>query len=391
MRIVVLITILALALACGGAAPASPSSSVAVPASTGTAAPGREEVLVALTDTVIVPRYREAAGAMDELRAALDGLCAAPAADGLAAARAAWRDARAGWLRTQATWFGPVMERRSRSLVDWSPVDAPRIEETLAGRDAISPEVVREFLGASQRGLGAMEYILFASPGGGGDVDYGADDGAILDALDGAASVRCQYLTALGAVAAAEVDAALGDWTGDNPEGKAYAGYFNGTASSSLLGKAAVDELVRTSVFLTRSIADMRLGKALGQAAGGEGGGPEPAALRAGPGHNTAADFRSQVLGMQDIYQGGAGGPGLSGLVRGLSPAADDRMQASFVAMLAAIEELPEPLAAAIRDNPEPARRAYQQIQDFQRTLNTEVVSLLGVSVGFADTDGDGG
>ena len=378
MRIAVLITILALGLACGGAAPA--------PASTGAAAaPGREEVLVALTDTVIVPGYRAAAEEMNELRAALDGLCAAPSAEGLAAARIAWRDARAGWLRTQATWFGPVMERRSRSLVDWSPVDAPRIEETLAGRDAISPEVVREFLGASQRGLGAMEYILFASPGGDGD------DGAILDALDGAASVRCQYLTALGAVAAAEVDAALGDWMGDNPEGKAYAGYFNGTASSSLLGKAAVDELVRTSVFLTRSIADMRLGKALGQASGAVGGGPEPAALRAGPGHNTAADFRSQVLGMQDIYQGGAGGPGLSGLVRGLSPEADERMQASFVAMLAAIGELPEPLPAAIRDNPEPARRAYQQVQDFQRTLNTEVVSLLGVSVGFADTDGDGG
>ena len=162
-----------------------------------------------------------------------------------------------------------------------------------------------------------MEYILFASPGGGGD------DGAILDALDGAASVRCQYLTALGAVAAAEADAVVGYWTGDNPEGRAYAGYFNGTAASSLLGKAAVDELVRTSVFLTRSIADMRLGKALGPAAGGEGGTPEPAALRAGPGHNTAADFRSQALGMRDIYQGGAGGPGLSGLVRGLSPEAD--------------------------------------------------------------------
>ena len=169
MRIAVLITILALGLGCGGAAPApaSPSSSATLtaPASTGaSAAPGREEVLVALTDTVIVPGYRAAAEGMNELRAALDGLCAAPAADGLAAARIAWRDARAGWLRTQATWFGPVMERRSRSLVDWSPVDAPRIEETLAGRDAISPEVVREFLGASQRGLGGDGVYFVCQP-----------------------------------------------------------------------------------------------------------------------------------------------------------------------------------------------------------------------------------
>ena len=394
MRVVILIIVLALALglACAGGAPA-PASSPAEPAemppaeTAATAPPSRQEVLVALTDTVIVPRYRAAAEGMNGLRAALDALCAAPSPEGLAAARAAWRGARDPWLRTQATWFGPVMERRSRSLVDWSPVDPPRIEQMLVSRDAVSPEVVREFLGASQRGLGAMEYILFANPGGDGD----ADDGAILDALGGPASLRCQYLTALGAVAATETDAALADWTGDNPEGKAYAGYFNGTAASSLLGKAAVDELVRASVFLTRSIADMRLGKALGQAPGVDGGARDPAALLAGPGHNTVADFRSQVLGMQDIYRGGGDGPGLSGLVRGLSPAADERMEASFAAMLAAIDELPEPLPAAIRDNPEPVRRAYQQIQHFQRTLNTEVVSLLGVSVGFADTDGDGG
>ena len=409
MRIAILITMLAVALtlalsaglACGGArpAPAPPSpSSTPREAAAAPAPPTRQEVLVALTDTVIVPRYREAAGAMNDLSAALDALCAAPAPDGLAAARTAWRTARASWLRTQAAWFGPVMERRSRSLVDWSPVDPPRIEQTLSSRDAISPEVVREFLGASQRGLGAMEYILYGSvrgSEGAGNGDAAADDAEVLDALSGPASIRCQYLTALGVVADAETEAVLVDWAGDNLSGKAYAGYFNGTASSSLLGKAAVDELVRTSVFLTRNIADMRLGKALGMAPGispdADGGAAEPAALRAGPAHNTVADFRSQVLGMQDIYQGGDNGPGLSGLVRGLSPAADDRMRASFAAVLAAIDDLPEPLPAAILDNPEPARRAYQQMQDFQRILNTEVVSLLGVSVGFADTDGDGG
>lgn len=335
----------------------------------------RSEALVGLTDTVIVPRFQEVAAGMNGLKDALHTLCARPSPATLGDARVAWREARAPWMRSQAMWFGPIMERRSRALVDWSPVDPERIEQTLARREAIAAADAREFLGATQRGLGAIEYIIFG------------DDGAILAALEPPGGIRCQYLTALGDVAAAETDGALADWTGDNAEGKAYAGYFNGTAASSMLEKAAVDEVVRTSVFLTRSITDMRLGAALGV----DGGAPEPDAIPAGEGHNAVADLRNQVLGMQDVYRGGDAGPGISGLVRGVSPDADDRMTAGFSAVLEAIDGLTEPLPASIADNPEPARQAHQRLQDFQRALNTEVVSLLGVTVGFADTDGDGG
>ena len=365
---------------------ASPTPSQA-PADTG--AVSRQEVLVNLTDTVMVPRYQAVAAEMDSLRDALHTLCANPTPDALDAARTAWRQARAPWMRTQAFWFGTVMERRSLSLLDWSPVEPARIETMLSERDAVAASDVTEFLAATQRGLGAIEYIIFSDDDSDGDGD--GNDAAILAALTPADSIRCQYLTALGEVSAAETAGILADWTGANAAGKAYAGYFNGTAASSLLGKAAVDEIVRHSVFLTRSITDMRLGAALDGNGGIEGGNPDPDALLAGPGHNTVADIRNQVLGMQDLYQGGATGPGVGALVRGISPDADDRMTVHFGNVLMALDGLSEPLPESIAGNPEPARNAHRQLQEFQRALNTEVVSLLGVSVGFADTDGDGG
>ena len=337
--------------------------------------PSRQDVLVSLTDLVIVPRFQSVADAMNGLKDALHTLCAGPSPATLDGARTAWRDARAPWMRAQAMWFGPVMERRSRSLVDWSPIDPERIEAMLADRDAVMAADVREFLASTQRGLGAIEYVIFG------------DDGAVLAALGQPDGICCQYLTALGDVAAAETDGVLADWTGAKPDGKAYAGYFNGTAANSLLDKAAVDELVRTSVFLTRSITDLRLGQALGA----NNGPPEPAAIPGGAGQNAVADLRNQALGMQDVYLGSGPGYGLSALVRGVSPDADDRMIAGFKAALAAIDQLAEPLQSTIVDNPEPARMAHERLQSFQRALNTEVVSLLGVSVGFADTDGDGG
>ena len=96
---------------------------------------------------------------------------------------------------------------------------------------------------------------------------------------------------------------------------------------------------------------------------------------------------------MQDTYLGAGneGSLGISALVQGVSKDADERMRGHFTAALEAIDGLREPLQTTVVSDPESARLAHQRMQELQRALNTEVVSLLGVTVGFAGTDGDGG
>ncbi len=349
--------------------------SVLVAACTGGRHATPQDVLVSLTEEVIVPRFQAVSDAMNGLRTALHTLCATPSPTTLTAARTAWRDARTPWMRSQAMWFGPVMQRRTRSWVDWSPVHEAGIQQMLSERDTIGPEHVREFLPANQRGLGAIEYVLFA------------DDQQVLTQLTQPDSIHCAYVTSLGDVIAAEMAGVLADWTGTNADGNAYAAYFNGTGRSALVDQAAVDEVVRTSVFLTRSITDMQLGKALGA----DSGQPEPAAIPGGAGHNVVADLWNQVAGMQDVYVGAEAGFGLSDLVRGVSKETDTRVVAGFEEALAAIDKLEEPLRDKVLNDPELAWQAHARLKELQRVLNTEVVSLLGVSVGFADTDGDSG
>ncbi len=339
----------------------------------------RQEVLVSLTDDVIVPRYRVLVEETEALRSSLRSLCEQPNQARLDIARTAWRDAREPWLRSQAAWFGPIMDRRSRSFVDWSPVEPGRIEGMLARGDSIDANHAREFLSSTQRGLGAIEYVLFQ------------DDAAILVALGQPDSVRCQYVVALADVVADETGAAFDDWTGNNPEGRSYAGYLNGTASSSLIGRAAVDEVVSGSIHLSRIISDMGLGRALGV----EDTQPDPYAIPGGLGHNQVADIRNQMLGMQDIYIGASdpdrGDLGIGALVRGVDEDADLRVRAAFENALSAIDNLEEPLIQTMHQHPGPALEAYQSLKELQIALNTDVVSVLGVTVGFADTDGDGG
>ena len=372
---------LPIAAGCASAAPAASAPTASAPtvsAPTAAADPtaSRQDVLVSLTADVIAPRFETAAAEMNTLRDSLHTLCGSPTAANLQSAQDAWRNARESWMRSQAMWFGPVMDRRSRSLVDWAPVEPERIEDLLSTRDDITAEYVSEFLASTQRGLGAVEYIIFG------------DEAAALEALSASDGVRCRYLTALGDVAAAELDGVVADWTVGNAESGAYAGYFDGTAESALLGRSAVAEVVRTSVFLTRSITDMRLGKALGI---GDDVKADPSAIPMGAAHNAVADMRNQVLGMQDLYVGSDGGLGLGALIAGLSAAADERMRAAFENALEAIGQMEEPLHANMAQNPAAAQAAHARLAELKRALNTEVVSLLDVSVGFADTDGDGG
>ncbi|MCY3782731.1 MAG: imelysin family protein [Chloroflexi bacterium] len=339
----------------------------------GEGAPDDSEVLISLADQVIVPTYQAAAAAAGDLEAALDALCAVPSDSTLQSAHQAWRDARGAWLRSAAMAFGPVADRRSGGLIDWSPIDPERIERMLAQNPAATEDAVRNTLASTQRGFGAIEYVVF--------------DPDAVSRLSASASPRCDYVRALGGLIASETGAIVDEWTVSRNGGPAYQDFLTGRSSSSMLESAAVAEVVRTQVFLIRALTDLQLAAALGL----RGDGPDLAAIPGGAGGNGLADLRATVLGMRDVYLGDAGndGLGVSHLVTPLSTAADERMRSQFEDALAAVDAVEGPLRAAVVDRPAQVRAVYDRVMDLRRTLNTEVVSLLGVAVGFSDTDGD--
>ena len=369
------ITIAALLLACGTAATPAPAATP-TPAAAATPAPppekaGRAETLQSLTAMVIRPGYAAAANAAAALHQSAESLCAAPSPSALEAAQDAWRAARQAWLRTESYRFGPAMERRSASLVDWHPVALDEIEALLAGGERMTGERVREYLPATQRGLGAAEQLLFG-PGRDalGDGGPGGEE-------------RCAYLNALTAVARTETAGILADWQGDG-DNPGYAGFYDGTAASSLLDREAEAVAVRSLVFQVRAIANMRLAPALGL-----DGPPDVSAIPSGAADNSRADLLSQLAGIAALYGGADGGLGLSHRVRMLSADTDARMRAAIEASSAAAENLNGSLIDRLETAPAEAQAVYDRLKEMQRILNTEIVSLLGVSVGFADTDGD--
>ena len=225
----------------------------------------------------------------------------------MGAAQDAWREARRAWLRTESYRFGPATDRRSASLVDWWPIDEAKMERNLAGEEEVTPGRVSEFLPATQRGLGAAEYLLFG-PGS-----------ELLAANDGGRR-RCAYLRSVAVVASDEVAGILSDWQGTEEAG-GYAGYFDGTGSLALIDSDAEAEVVRSLVFQVRSIANMRLGAALGVDVE-----VDSSAIPAGDADHSREDLLSQLDSIASVYRGAGRGKGLSARVGPISPETDTRM-----------------------------------------------------------------
>ena len=330
--------------------------------------PTDRDVLISLTDQVVVPAYQSVASDAARLDRDTAVLCDAPDDAALETARESWRTARASWMKSRAMGFGPVMERRSVSLLDWSPTDTAGIDDTLTKGTLMDAGQVRDTLAADRRGFGAVERLLFQA-------------GVLANLADSPA--HCSYLLALTRVVREEADAILSEWV----DGTAtYQEYFTDRSDLALLPGAAVEEVVRTQVFLIRDIVQMRLATTMGL----RDGAADLSAIPGNAADHGLEDLRQEILGMQAVYQGsGPEALGISDLVRPLSQDTDQRMRAELAAAIAAIDSVDSPLRVAIVQRPEQVNALYQSLSDVQRTLATEVVSLLGVSVGFSDTDGD--
>lgn len=321
--------------ACGGAEP-----------------PSRPEVLTNLANEVIVPGYAEAASAIRALDTVTRRLCATPDEVHLAEARVALAEARQGWKRIEAAWVGPVMDRRSWARIDW-PINEEEIRELIDDTSVptVDAAYIKDYVGADQRGLGTVELLL------GGDVD----------SLTGR---PCDYLRSAVLVADEEIQAVLALWT----EGGAI----------EMLAAGNVDPLVNDALFLTRRMGDMELGGALGALERDA----EPEAIVEGPRGLGVEDGLARLAGLRAVLLGTDGAGGLSPL---LTDELVERLDADLTAAEAAWSAIPAPLQATVVAQPDLVEAARAATKQVQITISTEVVSQLGVAVGFSDLDGDSG
>ncbi len=343
---------------------------VLVLAGCGDDAPDRAEVLSELAGNTIVPSLEAVVADTDELESATATLCESPSLETLDAAHAALAEARGTWSTSEPMWVGPVMERRSWAVIDW-PIDAADVEALIADETVeLDIERLSRRIAADQRGMGAIEYIL-GSP---------ADTTDTLAALQDAR--RCQYLTGVSTVVAAEARVLPADWTIGFEDDGPWIETFVDPDEDGL------DQLVNDALFLLEAMADGELGSALGDM----GGEPDLDAIVEGPRGLAASDLAGHLTGLRLVLVGGTvDGAPTDGLGPLLGDDLTERLTAAFDRADTTVAAIDGPLVETVEDDPALAESARRAITEIQTLVATEVVSRLGVTIGFSDADGDSG
>jgi predicted lipoprotein len=328
----------------------------------------RPQAVAGVVDSVIVPAYEANAERLGELAVAADALCERPSPEALASAQARWRSARLAWRRTEPYWFGPVMTRRSETVIDW-PADEKGVERILgAGWLSITP---RDLLGESAgvRGLGAAEILLF-----------GPGHEPLARGLD---PQRCRYVRATAQAAAAEARGLRDDWTTGSADKEPYADVLAGR-SEGITSREAIEMIVERHVLLLNRMVDRELGRLV-----------EPStaesALAEGPAGNGAAQIAARLEAVRAAYAGSEQSPRLGEALSAVSEGARERLLERLDRALAAARSIRVPLRSPQGTNELETSGLYQATKDVEETLSTELVSLFGVTVGFSDNDGDSG
>ena len=266
-------------------------------------------------------------------------------------------------------WAGPVMERRSRAVIDWD-IDAEQIEARIADTSfAMTADNLATRVGADERGLSAVEYVV-GSPS--------APESAIAKLAN---PRYCEYLVAATQVVVAEAELLVSDWTTSFEDGPPYRTVLNDPDGSG------VDDIVNGAFNLLRKTSDMELRPA----ANGD-----LDAVKEGPLGLGVADIAEHLAGIRAVLIGTSGSNQSStqqdlpnGLSELLGNDITDRLAALLDTADAAVSAITPPLRTAVAENPSTLNKAYEALKELQMTISTEVVSKLGVALGFSDTDGD--
>jgi predicted lipoprotein len=292
--------------------------------------PSRADVMADVAAEVAVPGFEEFAATATQLNERIDGVCGSTDESSIDEALEQIETARTQWLSTQATWTGPVMERRSPAVVDW-PIRVADIEAFIerSAPGEITAEVVGNNVGADTRGLTAMRWVLESD---GADERLGDER-------------WCDYLAANADVIAGEADLIVADWTDSFDGGDA----FSDVVADDAEADSWLEMLVNDNIFLVHKLTE------------------EPRDEGDLPPLDVTADRAAQLGGVADVYDE------LEPLLGDdLAERLDDELEAAEDAFESGDLDRGRELAAEV-----------------EATLATEVAARLDVTIGLSDADGD--
>ena len=333
----------------------------------------RETVMEAVATEVALGQIKDFEAKSKLMADAAADYCAQPdSLEQLSAVRNAWWEAKGAMKRFEIIQFGPIVEYPERigpKLDDW-PVNASAVEDLIEGEAALAVDDFSR-MGTATRGMPVVEYLLWSR----GDDSSAFFSGSTraCEALIGSSGDVSRSSALLTEVWSEQWVGRLTD-PADHPD-DAYASSHD-----------VLEEWVSRMSFTVENIRKDKLGKPVGDAAGGE---PQPDILESRYSQRSLEDAVDALLGVLDVWSGGEWSE--RGVLDLLEEDWDGLASTTslFEVSLQRTREIPEPLEQTINDEPEIVARAQEALLALQVALQVDLAQALSVQVGFNDNDGD--
>ena len=364
----VLITAAALSIAaCGGddtpttPAPAPPP---AAPAPAPDPGPDLGDIINDYVDLTVLATYEDLSMQADRLMEAVEHFAEHPIQEDLNEAADAWVATREPWEASEGFLFGPVAFLSIDPKLDSWPLDQAQLDRVLASDFELTPDFIRDGVGANLRGFHTVEYLLFR-------------DGEPRDAADVTAR-EIEYLVAVTEVLYEDASALYDEWTMMGDSSARDGGYgeeFKGAGqpgSRYLSQQDAILELVEGMSVIVNEVGTGKIADPHAEM--------DPAIVESWFSWNSLTDFSNNMRSVQNAYLGGyhkgERGVSLASWVEHHDAALDMRLQSEMQTALDAIMAIPEPfrnnLGAAAEIN-----AAIAALGTLDATLQGELKELV--------------
>lgn len=343
----------------------------------------KQALLIDLAQNVVIPSYEALQSETKTLRKIAGEFCTAPSTEKLQTLQKQWKRTKLSWKRCQIFRFGPAEEFEAHSHIDYWPSKTHLIEKEIKGTSALTPAYVRQ-LGASRRGLPAIEYLIFPQ-------DKQTPDALVksLTATD-KPSRRCQYIEMLTQGIETTSTQIVEAWKKTPTEKRAplFVAPINKDKLTLSL-QPAIDEMINEWVFLVERMADTKLGVPLGSKNGGT---IQPQKLEAFRSLHSLEAIKANLESIESLYYGRFGtkkGLGIRDLLLHYGTLVDKHLVRDIKNAKDALNALKSPLHSLLTKDVKQVDYTQKVVKVLHTTVNVEVVGNLGVTLTFSDNDGD--
>lgn len=323
----------------------------------------------------ILPHLGYCLSATDSLASAIGHFCQKLDTASLTVARQQWVQAALRWKASEAFDFGLARDRYVHSRIGKWPTDVGIITSKI-GSGAVMDSTFFEGLGATSRGLYALEYLLFS---------HDASTTLNLFTTDSLAGPRGLYLQGLAGNLVEKTRELHSLWSasGDN-----YAHEFGHSTASGLQDPMGL--LVNAMISMLEEVTKTKIGKPFGKF---DLGILQPDAVESTRANVSLELVRANVAALEAVYVGGS----TTGLDRALDDlharygeaALSTTIAQQFATVRHALDAITVPLQDALISQHDQVEAAYQALKALIVLFKSDMCSAMSITVTVSDTDGD--